>query len=952
MALDRNKVLEAAQKYLAKGSYDKAIAEYQKLYAADPKDVRTLLKIGDLHTRRGATREAVEAYMGVATSYAQTGFAQKAVAVYKQVIKLQPGYIEPYLRLADAFESLGLTSDALATYEQLAIIHAQNGELDKSLAVLGRMVELDPTNLPVRIRYAEGLSKASRTADAAREFEAGAAQLKQQGRMDDYLKVAERLLYHRPEDATLALELAKLYLERDDAKRALAKLQICFKVNPKDTTVLELLASAFIKLDQKPKAVSVYREIAKIHLEQKRPEERAKILKRILEIDPGDAEARQQLASYAEPARKQLNEDHIVPRGAVVGGAGASAREPSRAAPMPGARPATAAPPRPAPVIPPPGARSATAVPPPRPTTAVEDEPPSVEIVPDDDDVVIEAEPAEVAIEVPEPVASGGSSAARRPSMPPEVALEAQVARLLTECDVFARYGLKSKILEQLRRAVALAPRHVEARERLKDALLDAGRTDEAVEQLVALADIFRDERPQLAQIYLKQVLSLDPSNARARAEARPSMPPAPMTTDEDEPELVASADEPPSVEEAVLFVDDDDAPAAGSTRPPSAQAPSTRPPGARAPSTRPPEPATTMQEAIAGLEVDDGPELLATTEEPAADRTMITAIPDDGFFAEPPAYVPAAPAPIETYAPAPEPFEVEPSGLGPLSVQEFEAAPVAVPEAAPRAQLPPGEVEEILDEADFYLAQGLLEEARGSISDALDAHPGHPILMEKLQEIEDARAAAEAQAAALAAAQATAREEEDESFALAAKLAEELETQAPVAQAADVIDVDSVFAQFKKGIEQQIDASDSDTHYDLGIAYKEMGLLDDAMQAFALAMKNPSRECIAATMIGLCRLEQGKVDAAIEMFERGLDAPGRTPREEMGLYFELGAAYETKGDLEAALEHFERVRAKDPRFRDVTVRIRALEDRLAEQPAEEPLDDVDRAFDDLLADD
>ena len=53
--------------------------------------------------------------------------------------------------------------------------------------------------------------------------------------MDDYLKVAERLLFHRPDDVAIARELAQLYVERNDAKRALAKLQICFKADPKDT---------------------------------------------------------------------------------------------------------------------------------------------------------------------------------------------------------------------------------------------------------------------------------------------------------------------------------------------------------------------------------------------------------------------------------------------------------------------------------------------------------------------------------------------------------------------------------------------------------------------------------------------------------------------------------------------------------------------------------------------
>ena len=66
------------------------------------------------------------------------------------------------------------------------------------------------------------------------------------------------------------------------------------------------------------------------------------------------------------------------------------------------------------------------------------------------------------------PIAAPPPSApAASPSIPPDVAREAQIARLLTECDVFSRYGLRSKVLEQLQRVIEIAPEHVEARERL-----------------------------------------------------------------------------------------------------------------------------------------------------------------------------------------------------------------------------------------------------------------------------------------------------------------------------------------------------------------------------------------------------------------------------------------------------------------------------------------------------
>ena len=168
MAVDRSKVLAAAQKHLAKGQYDRAIDEYRKLVDADPQDVRTWLKIGDICTKKGDNQEATKTYHRVAEHYAEQGFFLKAVAVYKQIIKLQPGRLDVSLRLAEMYESLQLVSDALGTYEQVAGAYARNNEVDEMLTVLGKIAGLDAANIPVRIKYAEALSKAGKTEEAAR----------------------------------------------------------------------------------------------------------------------------------------------------------------------------------------------------------------------------------------------------------------------------------------------------------------------------------------------------------------------------------------------------------------------------------------------------------------------------------------------------------------------------------------------------------------------------------------------------------------------------------------------------------------------------------------------------------------------------------------------------------------------------------------------------------------
>ncbi|HJK96095.1 MAG TPA: tetratricopeptide repeat protein, partial [Polyangiaceae bacterium LLY-WYZ-14_1] len=286
MSVARTKILETAQKFLARGQYDRAIAEYHRLVQQDPTDVRTWLKIGDLYTRKGSRREACDTYARVAEQYAQQGFFLKSVAVYKQILKLDANRVDATKRLAEMYEQLQLVSDALATYEQLSALYARENDIDGALATLGRMADLDPENIPVRIKYAEALSKAGRTDQAAQEFERGARLLREQNRVEDYIKVAERLLYHRQDDIRVARDLAELYLQRGDAKRALGKLQLCFKTDPRDVDVLQLLAHAFQLLGQTPKTISVFREIARIHQEAGRESDRELAFRRILELDP------------------------------------------------------------------------------------------------------------------------------------------------------------------------------------------------------------------------------------------------------------------------------------------------------------------------------------------------------------------------------------------------------------------------------------------------------------------------------------------------------------------------------------------------------------------------------------------------------------------------------------------------------------------------------------------
>jgi len=976
VSVDRAKVLETAQKHLQKGNYDKAIVEFRKIVQSDPSDIRTWLKIGDLQTRKGARTDAIGTYCKVADQYAEQGFFLKAVAVYKQILKLDGSRLDIQLKLAEMYEQLALVSDALATYEHVAAGYARAGDIDKALDTLRKMTELDPENIPVRIKCAEALSKAGRTKEAAEEFEAGAALLKAQGRIDDYLKVAERLLFHRPDDVEAARELARMYLERSDPKRALAKLQLCFKADPKDIPTLELLAEAFHQLGQLPKTLSVYKEVARIHQEAGRKDERAKILKRVLELDPGDQEARKGLAAYATPgstAKGSVRRDIAPPPGAVI--------EPSRRQPPP---------------------------------AELDDDEPVMEIaeeISDDveilevddadseEDILIVEEEAIEEVEDLEMVSMPPSDAPDEAgSVPPDVQREAQIARLLTECDVFMRYGLKQKVIDQLKTVLDIDPAHVEARERLKDLYVEEGKTGDAIVQLFQLADVLSGEQSAAAIVYLRQVLELQPGNQEAESrlsQMGASIPPPAMgasapaatsapTPSEPEPladepfagrdslDALAPPAEPSADEDDVFFLDDEAADEQTANAPMTAEAPLTEAPStATQADPLPLEPETVMEapEPLTLIESEAPPTTAAEAAPFPDDETHLeplppleaapveAAIPDIDVAApisEPPSGRHAVPPPA---APSPPPAAGKLADpLAPMSPEEFEDVPLrpSTPgevqaAASQRLSMPPGEVEEMLDEADFFVAQGLLEEARQTLGDALQQFPNHPLILEKLREVgalANARAQSVTQSAPLSI-------EDDQSFELAEKLAAEFDDHGDDTQAgSDVLDVEQVFAQFKKGVESQVGQEDTETHFDLGIAYKEMGLLDDAINEFRLCLPNPQRSCIAATMIGLCHVEKGEVSEAISHFKKGLYADTKTEREELGLYFELGNAYELLHDPKEALYYYQKVEKRDPTFRDVVKRIQNLARPAAPAPPPAEQDDIDRAFDDLMGED
>ena len=137
--------------------------------------------------------------------------------------------------------------------------------------------------------------------------------------------------------------------------------------------------------------------------------------------------------------------------------------------------------------------------------------------------------------------------------------------------------------------------------------------------------------------------------------------------------------------------------------------------------------------------------------------------------------------------------------------------------------------------------------------------------------------------------------------------------------------DFQETLEQFKKGIEANLGTEDFEAHYDLGVAFKEMGLLDEAIAEFQKALRAPSGRLRTSEALGVTFYEKEQYAIAETILRRAVDTLEGGDDEKIGLLYWLGRACESQGKGADARQAFERALAVDIRFMDLSERIRKL---------------------------
>src|ERR1700689_3610038 len=221
---NKQKVLSAAEKYVQQGKMQNAIAEYEKVIKADPKDLTVTNTIGDLYSRLGDAGKATDCFKTVGDAYASQGFTVKAIAMYKKISKLKPS-LESLLKLAELYTQQGLFNDARAQYLQVAEEFLKSGELDNAVRIFQKILEMDPENTTMRVRLAEVYIRLGKKNDAWQIFSAAAETLRAKGSLSAAEEVLQRMLTLDPGNGYALLMQGRNLLEAGDAEAAIESLQ-------------------------------------------------------------------------------------------------------------------------------------------------------------------------------------------------------------------------------------------------------------------------------------------------------------------------------------------------------------------------------------------------------------------------------------------------------------------------------------------------------------------------------------------------------------------------------------------------------------------------------------------------------------------------------------------------------------------------------------------------------
>ncbi len=925
MAIKRDKILKNAEKLVQKGRLEQAIREFEKLLQASPDDTNTINRLGDLCGRVGEIDKAVTLYEQVAVRFSEQGFLPKAIAIYKKINRLAPQRLDIFERLGELYIEQGLTVEAKSQFGMLAEHYAKTDDMESAIRAHKRLSEIDPSDSTTRRKFADMLLDSGNMEDAVVAYGALGETLIQRDQLDEAERLFRRLLEHElpngdvmapicdrlldvgrvasaqdlltaglevsPESIALRTLQVRVHMSQDESDAAVKLAREILEVDPENPVVRGLVGNALIADGDQEEAAEMMIPAAEALLEKADYSRAQKMLRELVEIAPDD----ERILRLAIRAFRPSGDQEILTRltASLAGVCFTTGQEDQakrfylelvatdptnelyreRLAQLDGVAPGGV-----------PGSEDGVQT-----SGFGRDLPSEITFSIDDDEATDEDVDADPAIQ--------GD-------------LACDPAERINEAAVFAKYGLNDKAVNHLEDVVSRLPDHAGAREALARMYVVVGQRDKASRVISPVIEKHRAAGDQGAAEELEKRFGASSSVV--------------VDDQEDDEVIIVEIDgdeiADTAVEEIVSDVLDLDdvsvetmvAGAMGDLDASGAQK--------RA------EDVVSATDALLAdvLETQPDKRELRVDEAVVVEEVLV----EEEFVEE---------ELVEISAGADGPSINELAQLDLFIEQELLEDAVVIldrlegefpddPDLAKRRQMLEG-----LGAMDHPVTS---DEAVGDLEVVEIAEP---LEEDEPEEVEGPVEVSRPSAAPVAAVEPVQSPDDlfddegpEEYIDLAKELEEELaEEEAMVEEATgrgkgEAL-LDEVFKEFQKGVAEQLSDEDSDTHFNLGIAYKEMGLLKEAINEFQIASHDPAFFVEACSMIGVCANELSRHDEAAEWYQKALVAPDLSTDARTALRYELASAFEKAGKIEEAVDLFEEIRSVDPAYRDVSGHLETL---------------------------
>jgi tetratricopeptide (TPR) repeat protein len=870
---NKTKALSSAERYIQQGKLHNAIAEYEKVMKTDTRDLTVRNTVGDLYARVGETDKAIEHFRSVGDAYATAGFTVKAIAMYKKLTKLKPS-MESILKLAELYSQQGLQNDSRTQYLHVADQMLHSGQLEAAARIFQKVLEIDPENTTMQTRLSEVYVKLGRTDDARNLLLRTAEALQARGNKEALDEILRRLLQLDPANSQALLMQGRSALQAGDNARALQHLRLVKNIES-NAEGLRLLVRACLASGPAAETQALAAKLFSLH------------------GDPSGliacADALMKAGAYEEALRTYDG------MGEPLFANGAAAVVQNLQACISHIRENASALELLRKLFERSGDTShlsevaelqahacvqegnlekarelylqLAAIEPHNPMHA-QNYHQMVERL--GGKKAVHADPSESVPRVIEELERTAPSLEQQYPEPQA----AELRKAITDADLFLSYNLAPKAAAPLLAVLPKAPRDVRLNQRLAALYARAGRFQDAAECCFTLAGVYREA-------------GFEDHGARCAEVA------------ERYTERAGSSPVPAGGSATVAEV----APVGthGQSAPPAQEI----------------DLSSDWESEATAVPCDPGADVVEISEPDESDLSGL--VEEIGFYLKHGLWDEAASAIEKCAQQAPNLPELN----------SFREQLKARQAAKPATQAAPPVVE-CPAPSTFAMAAPAMPAAptTNKLSDlALDLEES---LGESLAAPPPRAAAAAASAGAgafHAAVHSPAAGPHGPGFSMP------LDT-APAGQNTDS-ELAEIFSEFKEDLEHQggtaTETEDPETHYNLGVAFKEMGLLDEAIGELQKVCQSVERGhnfpsvMQAFTWLAQCFLEKGVPQAAVRWYEKALKLPTIDSEARVALHYELAAAFEAAENKQAALNHFMEVYGANIEYRDVSERIKAL---------------------------